>query len=442
MDQLFPDHDLQSWLSASPALGDDPKIDADAMFRHLQVGETLLAGLPAKSVRSPDQKQIADRIHDVSRQLRRLFLNFHADWLYGLLTKDRTQPLSLSELAFAAAEHCPGLVPARMRIAKERALLQAEKEGCEIDQGLFFQALLRLPDVGAHIIETALRPTPRGLDLLARFRSEGRLDLGSVLIERRDCAAHLTINNASCLNAEDNGLVDDIETAVDLALLDPDVRVGVLRGGVMTHPRYAGRRLFSAGINLKALHKGQISYVDFLLRRELGFISKLMRGVRPVGDGGEARNTEKPWIAAVDGFAIGGGAQLLLVFDHVIAAADSYISLPAANEGIVPGFANLRLTRAVGSRIARQMILGGRKIWASEPDARLLVDQVVDPTRLDAAIDAQMPVLSAPAAIANRHMLHLTEEPTDLFVRYAAEFSLLQAERLYSSDLLDKVRPA
>ena len=197
---------------------------------------------------------------------------------------------------------------------------------------------------------------------MASFQSEGRLDLGSVLIERRECAAHLTINNGYCLNAEDDRLVDDLETAVDLALLDPDIRVGILRGGVMTHPRYAGRRLFSAGINLKALHSGQISYVDFLLRRELGFISKLMRGVRLADNNEETR--EKPWIAAVDGFAIGGGAQLLLVFDHVIAAADSYISLPAANEGIVPGFANLRLPRVVGSRMARQLILGGRKIWA------------------------------------------------------------------------------
>jgi (3,5-dihydroxyphenyl)acetyl-CoA 1,2-dioxygenase len=438
MNLSSPDHELRSWLSAGPVLGGNPEIDANVMYQHLQVGEALLAGLPGKLVRSPTQKEAAGRIHDASRSLRQLFLDRHAGWLYGVLTRGRTQLLSLNELVFAAAEHCPGLVPTRIQIAKERAMRQAEKEGYEIDQGLFFQALLRLPDIGAHIIEAALRPTPRGLDLLARFRSEGRLDLGSVLIERRECAAHLTINNASCLNAEDDRLVDDMETAVDLALLDPDVRVGVLRGGVMSHPRYAGRRLFSAGINLKALHNGQISYVDFLLRRELGFISKLMRGISTVGDG--ARATEKPWIAAVDGFAIGGGAQLLLVFDHVIAASDSYISLPAANEGIVPGVANLRLPRAAGSRVARQLILSGRKIWASEPDARLLVDQVVDPAGLDAAIDARVPLLSAPAAVANRHMLHVTEEPIDLFRRYVAEFALMQAERLYSSDLLDKVR--
>ena len=52
------------------------------------------------------------------------------------------------------------------------------------------------------------------------------------------------------------------------ALLDPAVRVGVLRGGEMSHPRYRGKRVFSAGINLKSLHAGEISLVDFLLRRD------------------------------------------------------------------------------------------------------------------------------------------------------------------------------
>jgi (3,5-dihydroxyphenyl)acetyl-CoA 1,2-dioxygenase len=62
----------------------------------------------------------------------------------------------------------------------------------------------------------------------------------------------------------------------------------------------------------------------------------------------------------------------------------------------------------------------------------------VDPARIDATIDAQIAVFSAPAAIANRHMLHVSEEPKELFLRYAAEFALVQAERLYSSDVLNK----
>lgn len=152
------------------------------------------------------------------------------------------------------------------------------------------------------------------------------------------------------------------------------------------------------------------------------------------------RVLEKPWIAAVDSFAIGGGAQLLLVFDLVIAASDSYFSLPAAQEGIVPGFANLRLSRFLGSRKARQLILCGRKIWAHEPDAHLLFDEVIDPTEIDTAVERNVQQLSSPAVVANRHMLNLAEEPLELFLHYASEFALIQAERLYSQDVLGKVR--
>jgi thioesterase DpgC len=231
-----------------------------------------------------------------------------------------------------------------------------------------------------------------------------------------------------------------METAVDLALLDPGVQAGLLRGGEMSHPRYRGRRVFSAGINLKALHAGGISLVDFLLRRELGYIHKLIRGVL-VEDGPRwpSPTSAKPWVAAVDGFAIGGGMQLLLVFDHVVAARDAYFSLPAAQEGIVPGAANFRLTRCVGPRLSRQVILEGRRIRASEPAARLLVDEVVDPPELEKAIEGALDRLQSPAVVANRRMLNLAEEPVDEFRQYMAEFAVQQALRLYSKDVIGKV---
>src|SRR5262249_50156873 len=82
-------------------------------------------------------------------------------------------------------------------------------------------------------------------------------------------------------------------------------------------------------INLKSLHAGRISLVGFLVRRELGYLQKIMRGIRADAAGSwHSPLVEKPWVAAVDSFAIGGGAQILLVMDHVIAATDSYISLP------------------------------------------------------------------------------------------------------------------
>lgn len=141
----------------------------------------------------------------------------------------------------------------------------------------------------------------------------------------------------------------------------------------------------------------------------------------------------------MDTFAIGGGTQLLLVFDRVLAASDAFLSLPAAKEGIVPGASNFRLARRAGSRLARQVILDGRRIWAREPDARLLVDEVHEPEDLDEAIERTLGRLRGPAVLANRRMLNLVEEDVDEFRRYMAEFAVQQALRLYGSDVLDKV---
>jgi thioesterase DpgC len=289
-------------------------------------------------------------------------------------------------------------------------------------------------------MDAMLRPTARALRLLPEFQRTGVLEMEAVRLERRDGVARLTMCREDRLNAEDNQQVDDMETAVDLALLDPSVRVGLLRGGEMSHPRYRGRRVFSAGINLKNLSSGDISLVDFLLRRELGYIHKLIRGLRTDDAGAwHVRYVEKPWVAVVDGFAIGGGTQLLLAFDHVIAASDAYLSLPAAKEGIIPGASNFRFSRYVGPRLSRQVILEGRRIWATEPQAKLLVDEVVEPAELDAAVERSLDRLDGEAVLANRRMLNLAEEPEDAFRAYMAEFAFQQALRLYGEDVIHKV---
>jgi (3,5-dihydroxyphenyl)acetyl-CoA 1,2-dioxygenase len=400
----------------------------------------LLAALPEPGRRSKEQRAAAVATKDGMRVLRGQFMDRHTDAVYDELTAERTRYLRLTELATAAAAAFPGLVPTAGQLAAEQGRPQAAREGLEIDQGIFFSRVLRSPQAGLHLLDAMLRPTPRALRLLPDFSRSGRADLGAVRVERIGPAAHLTMCRGDCLNAEDNQQVEDMETAVDLALLDPAVRVGLLRGGVMTHPRYRGRRVFSAGINLKALHAGDISLVGFLLRRELGYIHKIIRGI-PGTDGAcwHSSTVEKPWVAVVDGFAIGGGAQLLLVFDHVIAASDSYLSLPAGQEGIIPGAADLRLTRAVGTRLARQLTLRGRRIWATEPAARFLVDEVTEPGDLDLAVGRSLSQLQGAAVIANRRMLHLAEEPPDEFRRYMAEFALQQAVRIYSDDVLGKV---
>jgi thioesterase DpgC len=402
--------------------------------------DEIIAALPDPGKRSPEQRSVAAAAHDPAREARVHFMDVHADTVYDELTDRRGRYLRLPELVGAASAAFPGLVPTAEQMAAERTRSQARKEGREIDQGIFLRGVLRSPAAGPHLLDAMLRPTPRALSLLTQFSRTGVADLGSVRVERRDGAARLTMCRDDCLNAEDNEQVEDMETAVDLALLDPGVQVGLLRGAVMSHPRYSGKRIFSAGINLKALHAGGISLVDFLLRRELGYISKLVRGIiTEDGTRWYSPAIQKPWVAAVDGFAIGGGMQLLLVFDHVVAAADAYFSLPAAQEGIVPGAANFRLTRSVGPRLGRQIILEGRRIWATEPAASLLVDEVVEPPGMDEAVERSLRRLQGPAVSANRLMVNLAEEPRDDFRGYMAEFAVQQALRLYGDDVMAKV---
>jgi thioesterase DpgC len=416
-------------------------VDAREMDRHIRSGEDLLTELPPKQERSTEQQESAEEIHNSCRNVRSRFMRAHNVSVYATLTDGGRIRARIDELSFHAANFFPSLVPTEAQIVEECGKIQLHKEGREIDQGIFFGGLLQSHEIGVHLMTSMRRPTARALQLLPDFLRTGELNLGSVLIERRAQAGYVTIQNQQFLNAEDNRLTEDLETAVDLTLLDEGIRVGVLRGAIMTHRRYLGKRVFSSGLNLIRLYEGQISFIDFLLKRELGFISKIMRGLS-VEDWDQSWNTtavEKPWLAAVDSFAIGGGAQLLFVFDRVIAAADSYISLPAANEGIVPGAGNLRLGRFSGSRIARQIILGGRKIWASESDAQLFFDEVVDPSEMDSAIEANVSALDSTAVAANRRMLNLAEEPLDHFRTYMAAFALDQACRIYDPEILTKL---
>ncbi|WP_394619030.1 (3,5-dihydroxyphenyl)acetyl-CoA 1,2-dioxygenase DpgC [Lentzea sp. JNUCC 0626] len=403
--------------------------------------DATIAALPPKPVRDDAEHQNADTASRAMWKLRDRFMLDHGREVYDLVTAHRTQHLRLGELAERAARLVPGLLPDAGRLAAEERLPQAEKEGLAVDHGVFFRRVLADPVCGPHLLDAMRTPTRRALDLLDIFTAREELDLGTVRLRRSGAVAEVTISNLDCLNAETNELNEDLETAVDLALLSPDVQAGVLRGAEMTHPRYAGRRVFSAGINLKHLHAGRISFVGFLLGREFGLLSKLRRGLLldspqrwPLVD------ETKPWVAAVDTFAIGGGMQILLATDHVVAAQDAYFSLPAAQEGIVPGMANLRLAALFGGRLTRQVILSGRRIAATEPEAALLCDEVVPADQVGAAATRAAENLASPAVAVNRRMIDLGEEPPDAFRAYAAEFALAQALRLHSADVLAKVR--
>jgi thioesterase DpgC len=265
---------------------------------------------------------------------------------------------------------------------------------------------------------------------LPAYEKSGEIDLGAVHLKRHGKASVLTMRNPDYLNAEDESTLPGMEVAVDLALLDPNTEVLVLRGDAVTHPKYAGKRLFGAGINLTHLYEGKIRYLWYLIR-DLGFVNKLYRGLASPDASPEISSTEKLCIAAVEGFAIGGHCQILLTMDYTIAADDAYLTLPARKEGIVPGAANLRLPRFVGDRIARQAILAERRIECASDAGLLICDEIVPAGGMDDALEATVERLTSSgvvSAAANRRAFRAGEEPLDAFRRYMAIYAREQVD--------------
>jgi (3,5-dihydroxyphenyl)acetyl-CoA 1,2-dioxygenase len=410
--------------SAQPATRDSFGAAAEALSGFLTRGLALVDRLPSPTRRSVPEQAAAAVISSALTDARKTFLGAHVGELYAVLTDAGAKPVRVEELVDAAAALIPGLTPSPTEMEPERERSLADKHGLELAQGLLVEHVLGVRSAGRHLIDSMLAPTPQALELLPEYTRTGFADLGPVRVTRRGPASTLELSNPRHLNAEDGSTLGPTEWAVDLVLLDPKTEIGVFRGGVVDHPRYAGERIFGAGINLTHLYRGRIDYMFFLIR-DLGYVSKLYRGV-----GSAAESVEKLWIAAVERYAIGGGCQLLHVVDHVIANRGSRLYLPARKEGIIPGASNLRLPRSVGDRAARQAILSGREWTAGDADAELLIDEVVEPGEMDEAIESRVTALTSSGlvnAAANRRAMRVGQEPLDVFREYMSTFSREQA---------------
>jgi thioesterase DpgC len=347
----------------------------------------------------------------------------------------------LDDLVYAAAKLVKGLVPTPDEVDAEAAHRQGDKDGVEIDQGLFLAQALSRPRIGEHLCHAMLLPRPESAALIADFATRGSLDLGAARLTRRGKAIHLDMINPRFLNAEDDTTLAQTELAVDVATLDRTTEIAVMRGVAVDNEKYRGKRIFGAGINLTHLYLGKIPYLWFLIR-DLGYVHKLLRGVATPGsvpDDVNGRGAEKLWIAAVDTFAIGGHCQALLCMDYVLAASDAFLTLPARKEGIIPGFSNLRLPRFVGDRIARQAILYERKLTCDSAEGRLICDEIAPAEAMDVAIDRVVGGLTsagAVSAIGNRRAFRVGQEPLDLFRRYASVYAREQAYCHFSPALI------
>jgi (3,5-dihydroxyphenyl)acetyl-CoA 1,2-dioxygenase len=435
---MLPRSEIEQYERSAPAHTGDFDADRAAFGAFWSRAVALRAKLPAKAQRNADEAGAAQAIVSAARASRVRFMRAHASSVYAALTARRTQFARIDDLCLRASVEFPGLVPSVAELEAESGSILRDKEGLEIDQGLFFSHVLAHEPSGMHLCHAMLLPRSDSEERFAEFDRTGELDLPGVNLKRSGKASILTIRNPRFLNAEDETTIPGLETAVDLALLDPKTEVCVLRGGIVENPKHAGRRLFGAGINLTHLYQGKIRYLWYLIR-DFGLVNKFYRGLAKPDVSPEEDSIEKMWIAVVEGFAIGGHCQKLLTMDYVLAAQDAYMTLPARKEGIIPGAANLRLTRHVGARIARQAVLAELRIACDSAEGRLICDTIVPPASMDAEVQRLVDLLTSSgmvSAAGNRRAFRAEEEPLDAFRRYMAIYSREQAHCHFSPALI------
>lgn len=200
----------------------------------------------------------------------------------------------------------------------------------------------------------------------------------TILVEIADRIALIRLNRPEALNALNGQLLTELSTALRAADADPDVRCVVLTGS---------EKAFAAGADIKEM--AEKTYVDVLMGNLFG------------GEIDSINATRKPVIAAVAGYALGGGCELAMMCDFIIAAETAKFGQPEINLGVIAGIGGTqRLTRFVGKSKAMDMNLTGRFMDAAEAERSGLVSRVVPADKLiDEAMGAARKI-AAKSAIA------------------------------------------
>jgi enoyl-CoA hydratase/carnithine racemase len=212
-----------------------------------------------------------------------------------------------------------------------------------------------------------------------------------VLVEKRSAVAVLTLNRPKALNALSDALMTQIVQRLREAQEDPAIRAAVITGS---------GKAFAAGADIKEMNK-RGSYADTLQENMLAHWHAVSAIRMPI-------------VAAVNGFALGGGCELAMSCDIILASEDAKFGQPEILLGTIPGVGGTqRLIRAVGKSKAMEWVLTGAQFTAAEAERAGLVSRVVPAGEvLDEAIKVadKIASYSAPVAILAKECVNAAEE--------------------------------
>ncbi len=204
----------------------------------------------------------------------------------------------------------------------------------------------------------------------------------TILVERRERVALITLNRPKALNALNARLMHELTSALAAIDVDPDIGCSVVTGS---------EKAFAAGADIKEM--ASQGAMDMLLADHFSGWDAMLR-------------LRKPVIAAVAGFALGGGCELAMMCDIILAADTARFGQPEIKLGIMPGMGGTqRLVRAIGKAKAMEMCLTGRMMDAAEAERAGLVARVVPAAGLlkDAlATAATIAAMSLPAVMLTK----------------------------------------
>lgn len=226
--------------------------------------------------------------------------------------------------------------------------------------------------------------------------STADLDAPAALVERRGNVMLITINRPEARNAVNEAVCLQVGDALTEAENDPEVRVIVLTG--------SGDKAFSAGADLKAITRGERIIPEGEERRQWGLA------------GFVGRYLSKPTIAAVNGPAFGGGFEIALAADFIVAAENATFALPEVKRGLVAGAGGaFRIVQQLPQRIALEVLLTGEPITPARALEFGLVNRVVPASQVvDAALElAQTIAANAPLSVQASKRIALQYDGSD-----------------------------